>query len=141
MEPRSPDFSFQDRLLSNNHEQDEELHEVIIRSRQEFMEQEKKRQNVEKIKKEFQKRNAVAISRLKLWKQTTTKEDERLCLHHLLNVLYIKSHPDRDDDDICVPDDIRNDLRQFLEQQIRPSKLYREIYDTCVECLDDHETL
>ena len=137
MEPsRSPDFAFQDQLLSG-YDQDEELHKIILQSRQEYMEREQQRLQQEQEKKDLKKCLAVPISRLNLWKKTTTVEQERECLHHVLNILYIKTHPDRDDDDIHVPVEWRMAVRDFLEKHLKPSPLYQKVYQVCFQCLLD----
>jgi hypothetical protein len=131
--PRSPDFAFQDQLLNGDFEQDEELHKIILQSRQEYMEHENKRRQREQEKIHLKKKLAIPISRLSLWKRTTLVEQEKHCLHHIMNILYIKTHPDRDDDDIHVPWEDREQVLEFLKQYIRPSKLFREVYDVCME--------
>ena len=137
MEPlRSPDFAFQDQLLSG-YDQDEELHKIIIQSRQEYMEREQQRLRQEQEKIHLKKCLAVPISRLNLWKKTTTVEQEKKCLHHLLNILYIKTHPERDDDDIDVPMEWRADVQEFLEKNIKPSPLYQKVYEVCSHCLSE----
>ena len=133
--PRSPDFSFQDKLLTNTYDQDEELHKIILESRREYMEQEKQRLQREHEKNHLKKCLAVPMSRLHLWKRTTSVEKEKQCLHHVLNMLYIKTHPDRDDDDIDVPMEWRMDVREFIEEHLRPSPLYQKVYEVCMRCL------
>lgn len=135
-QPRTPDFSYQDQLLNGSYDQDEELHRIIIQSRQEYMEKEKVRKQTEEKKKRLQKLLAVPISRLTLWKKTTSNEEETKCLHHLLNILYIKTHVERDDDDINIPNDFIPDLKDFLEKYIKQSKLYRDVYEVCMECIE-----
>lgn len=135
--PRSPDFAFQDQLLSSAYDHDEELHKIMIQSRQEYMEREKQRLQREQEKIHLKKSLAVPISRLNLWKKTTTVEQERECLHHVLNILYIKTHPDRDDDDIHVPVEWRMAVRDFLEKHLKPSPLYQKVYQVCFHCLLD----
>lgn len=136
MEPlRSPDFAFQDQLLSSAYDQDEELHKIILQSRQEYMEREQQRLLQEQEKIYLKKCLAVPISRLNLWKRTTAIEQEKRCLHHVLNILYIKTHPERDDDDIDVPMEWRADVQEFLEKNIKPSPLYRKVYEVCSHCL------
>lgn len=131
--PRKPDDFIQDRLLSNSaYDQDEELHKIIIQSRNEFMEQEKQRIEKEHFKKELKKQLAVPISRLTLWKNTTTDPEEKQCLHHILNILYVKTHPDRDDDDIAIPYESVEKLQYFLDMELKPSKLYHLVYDVCI---------
>lgn len=134
--PRSPDFAFQDQLLSG-YDQDEELHKIILQSRQEYMEREQQRLRQEQEKNDLKKCLAVPISRLNLWKRTTLIEQEKQCLHHVLNILYIKTHPDRDDDDIDVPVEWRMAVRDFLEKHLKPSPLYQKAYQVCFQCLLD----
>jgi len=135
--PRSPDFAFHDQLLNGDYEQDEELHKIILQSRQEYMESENKRRQREQEKIYLKKKLAVPMSRLNLWKRTTAVEQEKQCLHHIMNILYIKTHPDRDDDDIHVPPEEKEKVLEFLEEYIRPPKLYQEVYDVCKECLEN----
>jgi len=134
--PRTPDFSYQDQLLNGAYDQDEELHRIILQSRQEYMDNEQVRKQKEQRKKELQKLLAVPVSRLTLWKRTTDNKEEKECLHHLLNILYIKTHVDRDDDDINIPEDSKQDLKNFLETFIKNSKLYKDVYEVCLECLE-----
>lgn len=135
MEPRSPDFAFNDQLLDQY--DDDELQQIIIKSRQEYMEQEKQRQEKEKQKLGLKKKLAIPVSRLTLWKNTTLKEEEKRCLGHILNILYIKTHPDRDDDDINTPDECVEELKSFIDRFIRPSRLYQDVYTVCMDCLID----
>lgn len=135
--PRSPDFAFQDQLLSSAYDQDEELHKIILQSRQEYMEREQQRLQREQEKIHLKKCLAVPISRLNLWKRTTFIEQEKQCLHHVLNMLYIKTHPERDDDDIDVPIECRVNVREFVEKHLKPSPLYQKVYKVCVQCLSE----
>lgn len=134
-EERSPDLYYNDRLLNSQYEQDDELHKIIIQSRKEFLEQEKKRLQKEKEKRDLQKRLAVPIARLHLWKKTSTNQDEIDCLHHILNLLYIRTSPDRDDDDAIMPEEHMEKVRSFLDQHLKPPPLFQEAYKICMECL------
>lgn len=133
MEPPRP--SFQDQLLSGAYDPDEELHRVILESRQEYMRQEQHRIQREQQKAQLQKSLAVPVSRLKLWHRTTTQEEEKQCLHHILNILYILTHPDRDEDDISIPPEWVQPVKEFLEKHLHPSPLYQQVYDVCLEAL------
>jgi hypothetical protein len=136
MEPRTPDFSYQDQLLNRAYDQDEELQRIIIQSRQEYMENEKARKKIEKKKNELQKLLAVPIARMTLWRNTTNNTEEKECLRHILNILYIKTHVDRDDDDIYIPEESKEDLKNFLEKYTKQSHLYRNVYDVCLEYME-----
>jgi hypothetical protein len=139
--PRSPDFSFQDQLLSGTDGLDEELHKIILQSRQEFIEQEQLRRQREQEKLHLKECLAVPISRLHLWKRTTMVKQEKQCLHHVLNMLYIKTHPERDDDDIHVPPEHREEVLDFLEQHIKPSKLFQHVYEVCKQYFERQENM
>lgn len=134
--PRTPDFSYQDQLLGQAYDQDEELHRIIIQSRKEYMEREEIRRQTERRKKELQKLLAVPISRLTLWKKTTTHDEEKQHLHHILNIMYIKTHPERDDDDIHIPQECIEGLKEFLRKYIKPSQLYKDVYTECLTTLE-----
>lgn len=136
MEPlRTPDFAFQDQLLTETYDHDEELHKIILQSRQEYLEQEKQRRQREQQKINLQKNLAVPISRLHLWKKTCSNKQEKQCLHHILNILYIKTHPERDDDDIHIPTEHQQEILAFLDKNIKPSPLFQQVYEICTECL------
>lgn len=137
--PRTPDFAFQDQLLYGDFENDEELHKIIIQSRQEYLEREQTRRQQEQEKIHLKKKLEVAISRLHLWRRTTINEQEKTCLHQILNILYIKTHIDRDDDDIDVPLECRHDILEFLELHLKPSKLFRDVYEVCLPYLQKQE--
>lgn len=134
MEPPRP--SFQDQLLSGAYDPDEELHRVILESRQEYIRQEQQRAQREQQKLHLQKDLAVPVSRLKLWHRTTTQEDEKQCLHHILNLLYTLTNPDRDEDDLSLPPEWAQPVREFLEKHLRPSPLYQQTYGVCHEALE-----
>jgi hypothetical protein len=134
-EERTPDPQYHDRLMSQPYDTDEELHRVILQSRREYQEQEQQRRQKEHDKQQLRQRLAVPISRLTLWKNRSTHDDERECLHHILNLLYVRTHPDRDDDDACVPAGQVGRVRSFLDQHLRTPPLYQEAYQICMSCL------
>lgn len=133
MEPPRP--SFQDQLLSGAYDPDEELHKVILESRQEYMRQEQQRVQREQQKSNLQKCLAVPVSRLKLWHRTTTQEEEKKCLHHILNILYILTCPGRDEDDLHIPPEWVQPVQEFLEKHLQPSPLYQQTYEVCKNAL------
>lgn len=137
-EPRTPDTYYNDQLMNGHYDQDEELHKVILQSRQEYMEHEQQRLQKEEKKKQLQERLAVPMARLSLWKRVATEKDERECLHHILNVLYIRTHTDRDDEDAYFPDGSTEKVRLFLDQHLKKPPLFQEAYHICLTCLHDN---
>lgn len=138
MEPiRPPDNLVHDQLLQGDYEQDEELHRVIIQSRQEFLEQEeqRKRQEREEQQKrqeqeEQRKRLAVPISRLVLWKNTTQLENEQDFLHH---ILFLLGHFPEPPLSRRPPKKL---FQQFLDKHFQASTLYKEVYEICSKSLE-----
>lgn len=132
-EERNPDLYYNDRLLSTPYDQDDELHKIIIQSRNEYLEQERKMHQKKEEKRNLQKRLAIPISRLYLWKKTSTNQDEITCLDLILNLLYIRTTPDRDDDDATIPEEHMDKVRSFLVQYLEKPPLFREVYQICME--------
>lgn len=135
MDERTPDLQYNDRLMDGIYDQDEELHKIILQSRQEYMEQEKKQKQRQLKKQLLQKQLAIPMSRLRLWQKTTMNEEEKTCLHSVLQILFIKTHPDREDEEINIPPEKVEILKHFLTNHLQSSKLYTMVYTTCMEYL------
>lgn len=129
---RTPDTYYNDRLLQSSFDPDEELHQVILQSRQEYMEREKKKLKRKQQQQNLQKRLAIPIARLTLWKNTTPHMEEQEHLETILHFLSLKMNPDIDGEE-SIPLEMTTNLHSFLEQYLKPSKLYQEIYDICIE--------
>lgn len=133
MEERTPDLQYNDQLMDRFHDQDEELYKVILQSRQEYLEQETKKQQRLLQKQQLEKKLAVPMSRLRLWQKTCSSEEEKTCLHYILQILFLSIHPDCDQDDIHIPPEHLTTIQNFLQQHFKASKLYTDVYKLCVE--------
>jgi hypothetical protein len=111
---------------------DEELQKVILQSRQEYQEQEKKQKQRQLQKQQLAKQMAVPLSRLRLWQRTSQDEHEKTCLHHILQILFLSTHPDYEEEDISIPPEQKQDLFEFLQQHFQSSTLYTNVYKTCL---------
>lgn len=128
-ELRTPDSIYSDRLMQSSFDPDEELHKVILQSRQEYLELEKVRLKKKQWKQNLQTRLAVPMARLALWKKTTVHPEEQQHLETILHFLSLKMDPDVDEESICL--EKTSSFCLFLEKNLKASKLYQEIYDIC----------
>lgn len=133
MEPRIPDIQYNDRLMDRF--DDEELQKVILQSRQEYQEQEEKKRQHQLQKQQLEKQLAVPLSRLRLWQRTSRDENEKTCLHHILQILFFTTHPDYEEEDISISPEQKPDLLEFLQQHFQSSSLYSKVYEICLPYL------
>lgn len=130
-EPRTPDPSYNDMLLPSHHHDDntdDELARILEQSRNEYLALEQIRLQQEALKS----RLSVPISRLVLWKNTTTHPDEKECLEQILHILHVSTASDHMG--IGVIKDIDR-LRLFLDTHLQPSPLFKETHQVCMQYL------
>jgi len=126
---RVADETLNDRILptENFYTHDNELQEVIRKSRQEFMEQEKRIQDEIAEKQVLKELVSVPVARLNTWKKFSHDETETYLLDLILQIVAAGTTIG----DYHLPIDeiivYREMLDEFVEKHFKNAKLYENI--------------